>query len=102
MKNRKLENIKYDYEHIPVPDDLRRRVDTAIHEAKKEENQMEKSKAVQYIRRIAEGAAAALIIITILANSGASIAHAMTKVPVIGAIAEIVTFREYRNTENNM
>ena len=39
--------------------------------------------------------------ITVMANSGAAIAHAMAKIPVIGAIAEVVTFREYESTDNN-
>lgn len=102
MKNKRLENMKHDYERIPVPDHLREKVDDAISEAKKEKNQMEKQKITQYIGRIAGSAAAALIVITILTNANASVAHAMTKIPVIGAIAEIVTFREYQNTENNM
>ncbi|MDE7267904.1 MAG: DUF4163 domain-containing protein, partial [Lachnospiraceae bacterium] len=44
----------------------------------------------------------AMLIITVMANSGAGIAHAISKIPVIGAIAEIVTFREYESSENNM
>ena len=37
-----------------------------------------------------------------MANSGANIAHAMAKIPVIGAIAEVVTFREYQDSTNQM
>lgn len=102
MKNKRLENMRNDYRHIPVPDSLKVRVCAAISEAEKEEKQMEKPKILHYAGRIAGGAAAALIIITVLTNANASVAHAMTKIPVIGAIAEIVTFREYRNAENNM
>lgn len=45
---------------------------------------------------------AAMLIITVMANSSADIAHAMSKIPVIGAIAEVVTFRTYESSENNM
>ena len=48
------------------------------------------------------GVAAAMLVIIIMANSGAAIAHAMAKIPVIGAIAEVVTFREYESAQNNM
>ena len=45
---------------------------------------------------------AAMLAITIMANSGASIANAMMKIPVLGTIAEIVTFREYKDSTNDM
>ncbi len=102
MKNERLKNMQQDYEQIPIPNDLRQIVENSIQEAKKEEPEMKKSKISLYIRRTAECAAAILIVITIMVNSGASVAHAMTKIPVIGAIAEIVTFREYKNVDNNM
>ena len=61
-----------------------------------------KSKALVYTGRVLGGVAAAMLAITIMANSGAAIAHAMARIPVIGAIAEVVTFREYESVENHM
>lgn len=61
-----------------------------------------KSKVMVYTGRVLGGVAAAMLVITVMANSGAAIAYAMAKIPVIGAIAEVVTFREYESSENNM
>lgn len=102
MKDKRLEEMKQDYENIRIPKELRQRVEAGIREAKEEKNMKKKSKVVVYAGRIAGGVVAAMLAITIMANSGAAIAHAMAKIPVIGAIAEIVTFREYESSENNM
>lgn len=102
MKDKRLEEMKQDYENIRIPKELRQRVETGIREAKEEKNMKKKSKVVVYAGRIAGGVVAAMLAITIMANSGAAIAHAMAKIPVIGAIAEVVTFREYESSENNM
>ncbi len=71
-------------------------------EIKNENNENKKSTIAVYIGRIVSAAAAALLLITVMANSGAGIAHAMSKIPVIGTIAEIVTFRHYESSKNNM
>lgn len=102
MKDKRLEEMKQDYENIRIPKELRQRVEAGIREAKEEKNMKKKSKVVVYAGRIAGGVVAAMLAITIMANSGAAIAHAMAKIPVIGAIAEVVTFREYESSENNM
>lgn len=102
MKDKRLEEMKQDYENIRIPKELRQRVETGIREAKEEKIMKKKSKVVVYAGRIAGGVVAAMLAITIMANSGAAIAHAMAKIPVIGAIAEVVTFREYESSENNM
>ncbi len=113
MNEKKLEEMKQDYEHIKIPKELRQRVEAGIRQAKGEEsenmkeiknenNENKKSTIAVYIGRIVSAAAAALLLITVMANSGAGIAHAMSKIPVIGTIAEIVTFRHYESSKNNM
>ena len=52
--------------------------------------------------RTAGVAAAAMLVITVLTNSGERIAYAMEDVPFLGAIARIVTFREYNHDQDNM
>ena len=111
MKDKRLEEMKQDYETIRIPAELRRRVELGIEKAKEEERKEKmmqknpgkrKSKIKVYGVRAAGGAAAALLAITIMANSGAAIAHAMEKIPLIGSIAKVVTFREYESSTNNM
>ena len=96
-----MEEMREDYENIRIPKELRQRVEMGIREAKEEKNMKKKSKVLVYAGRVVGGVAAAMLVITVMANSGAAIAHAMAKIPVIGAIAEVVTFREYESSENN-
>lgn len=102
MSEKKLEEMKQDYENIKIPEELRQRVAEGIRQAKEEQHMEKKSNIIGYIGKAIGGAAAAMLVITVLANSGAGIAHAMSKIPVIGAIAEVVTFRTYESSENNM
>lgn len=61
-----------------------------------------KSNIMVYVGSALGAVVIAILIITVITNSSANIAHAMSKIPVIGTIAEIVTFRTYENSENNM
>ena len=101
MRDKKLEEMRQDYENVKIPAQLRERVEAGIRQAKEETQMKKKSKVMVYTGRVLGGAAAAMLVITVMANSGAAIAYAMAKIPVIGAIAEVVTFREYESTDNN-
>lgn len=123
--NHDLEQIKQDYQNIIVPDSLKLQVEAAIGKAKKDtlehtfshkpasnpaapkrKSQKKESPAMSMLRfpfaKAATGIAAAAFLLVILANSGPSISHAMEQMPVIGVIAKIVTFREYKHQENRM
>ena len=116
MKDERLDKMNQEYHEIFIPAELRQRVETGIREAKKDmeterqttierkKKPMKKknNKMITFAKTVGGVAAAALIAITVMANSGASIAHAMAKIPVIGAIAEVVTFREYQDSTNQM
>lgn len=112
-----LNEIKNDYQNIPVPEDLKARVEGAIAQAKADYAKTPdtsnttvpfpaKKCSVSSIRRYVlgglGGVAAAALAITILANSNAAVAHAMGQIPVLGAIVKVVTFREYQHSENQM
>lgn len=47
-------------------------------------------------------AAAAMLAITVMANSSETIAHAMEHVPILNSFVRIVTFREYTHSQNDM
>lgn len=102
MRDNKLEEIRQDYENIRIPKELRERVEAGILQAKEEVEMKKKSKGLVYIGRIAGGVAAAMLVITIMANSGAAVAHAMARIPLLNVIAEVVTFREYESSDNHM
>jgi hypothetical protein len=54
-----------------------------------------------YIKRTATTAAAAVIAVTILANSSKTVTNAMERIPVIGAITKVVTIRNYSKKTGN-
>lgn len=106
-----MDSLKNEYHNIPVPEAARERVLMGIQEAKREprqENQTSEQKSspknhvvIHIAKTTGMTAAAALMAITVLANSSASIANAMEKIPVVGPIAKVVTFRTYEDKQNN-
>lgn len=99
MKDERLRKMNQEYHEIPIPAELRNRVNAGIRAVKKERK---RNKTIVFTKTAGGAVAAALIAITVMVNSGANIAHAMAKIPVIGAIAEVVTFREYQDSTNQM
>ena len=113
-----LNSLKDQYQNIPVPEEAKARLLEGIHQAKAEmegqsepaaENtlhpdslilrQTRKAKVRMMLKRTGAAAAAAVAVITILANSSPTVAMAMENIPVIGAIAQVVTFRTYQSQE---
>ena len=121
--NQRLSKLEKEYQEIKIPDELKGRVIQAMQEArndakaepdasdkKMEEDprmnrirrkQKDKKTAVHYLLRTTQTAAAALLVITVLANTNAQTAYAMGKIPVIGAITKVVTFRTYEKQNEN-
>ena len=89
-----LNDLKEEYKEIPIPDNLKKGVEESIMKGKKDN--MKKS-TFRFTKVGTMTAAAALIGIVILANSNPSIAYAMKKIPIIGAITDVVTFRTYQD-----
>ncbi len=107
MKDKELTEMKNDYENIPIPKELKERVINSIDAAKQDLNEEASEKRHTFrFRKLAVrtvgAAAAALIAISIMANSGEDIAYAMEEIPFLNAIARVVTFREYTHKENQM
>lgn len=103
MNNKKLDEIHTDYNNIPIPKDLKQKIEASMQKAK-EENAMNKPKntIIKVMRRTVGGAAAAMLVITVLTNSNSAIAHAMGQIPVIGMISEGLTFRTYEKKDGDM
>lgn len=96
LDNMKL--LKEDYQHLHIPEEGRRMMVEKIEQAKLDK----KRKALSRRVRFAGGAvAAAMAIIVALPNTNESIAMAMEKIPVIGSIVSVVTFRDYDYNDGN-
>ena len=104
--DQKMQDYRREYEAVEVPQEAKERILMGIERAKKEQEEKEGAesgrRAGGRIWRYAGIAAAACLgAIVILANSGQSVALAMEKIPVIGAIAKVVTFRTYEDQTNH-
>lgn len=87
--------LRRQYEEIPVPEEARRRMEEGIQMAKQEKGQ--KNRGLIWLRRAGETAAAAMAVITVLVNASPAAAQVMEQIPVIGTIAQVVTFRTYED-----
>jgi hypothetical protein len=101
IKPEVLDNMKLlreDYQHLHIPEEGRRMMVEKIEQAKLDK----KRKALSRRVRFAGGAvAAAMAVIVALPNTNESIAMAMEKIPVIGSIVRVVTFRDYDYNDGN-
>lgn len=101
-----IEDLKKEYEAIPIPDELRSRVYSAVEQAKETQEKQRKGKYFMRITKVAKAvgatAAAFMLTVVVLANSNQNIAMAMEQVPVLGAITKVVTFRTYEDNRGNV
>lgn len=93
-----LEAMKTAYEKIPVPKEARERIQQGIAKAQEESKH---TTFISFAKGLGVTAAAAMAAIILLANSSQSVAYAMEKIPVIGRIAKVVTFRDYKDETKN-
>lgn len=124
--NKRMEQMEHEYKEIKVPTELKGRVLQAMQEGRdaldaeqvKETDRVTEKKEVtkqvqddrkpdrkktasHYFLRTAQTAAAALLVVTVLANTSAETAYAMSRIPVLGAITKVVTFRTYEQQNEN-
>lgn len=86
-----------DYRKIPVPVEMKERMEAGIARAEAErrrKSKMEKKRKAGF--RIAVAAAAAAALLVVLPNTGADVAYAMGSLPVVGKLFQAVTFRDYQ------
>lgn len=87
--DKKLEELKKEYHHIPVPDEL----DFVVRQALKQ------NKGRSVVRRSAIGAAAAVLLFVGSVNASPALARAMEQIPVLGQVVNVVTFTSYKLEE---
>lgn len=94
----KLLRMKDRYHNIPVPEAARVSMAAGIERAKKEKRRIQMMKMT---KRSGITAAAAMAAIIIMANASPVTANAMEEIPVLGAIAKVVTFRTFEDANNH-
>lgn len=93
-----IEKYKEIYNSTPIPNKLKSKVQDSIQKGKKEHM---KNQILKYSKIGGTTVAAALLTITILANTNPSISYAMEEIPIIKSITKVVTFRTYTDKHNN-
>lgn len=98
MKGDKIEQLKKEYMDVPIPEEL----DFIVRRALKEKGVdiMKRKNKVRKSGLIAASVAGALFVLTVTTNSSPAIAETLSKVPVLGSIVKVVTFREYNVKED--
>lgn len=91
MSRHKLERLKEQYNHIPIPEEL----DMSIQRALKQ------SKARKTSFRLAMAVAVVLMIFTTTVNINPAIAKSLVEIPVVGNIVKVLTVTEYKVDEGN-
>ncbi len=110
---------KEDYKKIPVPEEMKEKLEAGIERAEAEigraEVEIKKAKTEKWedkegmgmkkkektdkkkrLYRMAAAVAAAAALLVILPNTGADVAYAMGNLPVVGRLFQAVTFRDYQ------
>ena len=92
-----IANLKKEYKDIPVPPQAKARMLQGINQAKKEQK---RGIHMKVFKSTGATAAAAMVAITLMANLTPTTANAMEKIPVIGSIAKVVTFRTFEDQKD--
>lgn len=98
MQDHNLEQLQKEYMDVPIPGEL----DFVVKKALKERgvNRMNRKNPFKRIRIAAASVAAVLIVLTAGANTSPVFAAALSKVPVVGSLVKVLTFREYTVNED--
>lgn len=98
MKDKNLHQLKKEYMDVPIPMEL----DFVVKKALKESGvkTLNKKSNFKRIRIAAASIVAAVAILTVGVNSSPVFAAALSKVPVVGSIVKVLTFREYTVNED--
>lgn len=89
----KLKKLKLEYMNIPIP----MKLDFVVRKALKENEvyKMNSSYGFKKIAITAASVAAAFLVLTAGVNSSQVFAEALSKVPIVGSLVKVLTFREY-------
>ena len=92
MRKKELEVLKENYMDVKMPEEQLEQLKLTIEKGKRE-NRRERQKRAW--TRLTVSAAAVMAAIIILPNTSPSVAYAMEKVPLLGGLVRLVTWRDY-------
>lgn len=96
---RRIEDARKKYEEITVPEELSERVLTEI---RKSDEKRKKKTVLFWCSRYGAAAALLVVMFTVGLNTSVTFAEAAKDIPVIGAVAEVLTFRSYETETEDL
>lgn len=94
-----LSEQKEAYMQIPVPETAKQSVEKGIAKARAERG---RNFFMDNMKKISMTAAVVVVAFGVVVNASPVVANAMVDLPVIGRIADVMTFGKYTNEKNNM
>lgn len=91
----KLNNINKCYDDIKIPNELDDVINKAIERKRKDKVIDMKTKRNIYFKRVGATAASLVLALGISVNASSTLAQSVYKIPVIGNIGKVITFRQY-------
>ena len=89
----KLDSLKLEYLKPQMKaQDMRKLLETMDRAKKRNQSSKYKKRLVKF----SSVAAAIMAVMIILPNTSATVAHAMSELPIVGSLIQVVTFRDYR------
>lgn len=98
MKDKNLEQLKKEYLEIPIPRELDFVIKKALKESGKKMNK--KNNRFKGLKVAVASLVASLALFFIGVNTSPVFAQTMLKVPIVGSLVEVITFREYTFDED--
>lgn len=97
-----LKDAKKKYEEIPIPAELSDRVQAAVQYSENKKKIVRLQRRRMIIRRCAGVSAAIAVAFTALLNANTTFAQSVSGIPVIGAVAKVLTLRSYEKDEEDL
>ncbi len=95
-----MKDAKRQYDETEIPKELSGRIQEEIKKADRKRNKILTFRRAA--RRTAAAAAAAAVVFTTALNTSTAFAETASQLPVIGAVARVLTFRSYETNEEDL
>lgn len=87
-----LQNLRTEYYNFRMSDEQIEKIKRQIERGKRDRNKIRRRNVSI---RWAAAAAACVALFVLLPNTSASVAHAMSRIPLLGRLVDVVTYRDY-------
>lgn len=97
-----IENAKQNYDAVPIPEELSGRILSEIHKSDLRRQQKKRLSGKKWLLRSATAAAAIVLLFGIRLNTDTVFAAEMHSIPIIGALARVLTVHSYQSQTEDL